>query len=104
MATTIIVLFNLQDGVHIHEYEAWAKKTDLPVVRSLKSIDSFDVYKLTGMLMGDGTPPYRYCEIIQVNDMETFGAEVSTEVMKKVAGEFRGFADNPLFITAAALA
>jgi hypothetical protein len=30
--------------------------------------------------------------------MDQFGADVSTDLMKKVAGEFREFADSPMFI------
>ena len=96
---TIIVLFNLKNGVTTGEYEEWARETDLPTVRGLKAIDSFDVYKATGLLIGDDEPPYKYIEIIQVNDMNTFGQEISTDTMQKVANEFQGrLADNPCFI------
>ena len=50
--TPIIVLFNLKAGVTPESYEAWAKSTDLPIVRGLKSIGSFDVYKTKGLLRG----------------------------------------------------
>jgi hypothetical protein len=95
--TTIIVLFNLKAGVDAAAYEAFAKSTDLPIVNGLKSVDSFEVYKAEGLLSGAASP-YQYIEIIHVNDMTEFGANVSTETMKKVAGEFRTMADNPIFI------
>jgi hypothetical protein len=98
MATTIFCLFNLKPGVTEADYEAWAKSTDIPTVRSLKSIDHFAVFQTSALLGSDAKPPYRYVEIIVVNDMDTFGGEVSTETMQKVAGQFQGFADSPMFI------
>jgi hypothetical protein len=99
----IVVLFNLKDAGSAADYEAWAKSTDLPVVNGLDSVDGFSVHRATGMLGSDASPPYQYIEIIDVNDMELFGEEVSTDTMQKVAGEFQGFADAPLFILTDAL-
>lgn len=98
MATKIIALFNLKDGVSVADYEAWAKATDIPTVNGLKSVDSFEVFKSVGLLGTEDAPPYKYIEIIDVNDMDTFGAEVGTETMQKVAGEFQAMADDLAFI------
>ncbi len=46
--TQLIVLFNLKDGVEPSAYEAWAKSTDLPIVRGLASIKSFSIYRASG--------------------------------------------------------
>ena len=94
----IVVLFNLKPGVDVSEYEQWARSTDLPTVNGLPSVDRFTVHKAIGLLGKEDPSPYAYVEIIDVNDMETFGADVATETMRKVAGEFQGFADAPLFI------
>ena len=94
----LIVLFNLQKGARKRDYEKWAKTTDLPTVKKLDSIDDFKLYKMKSMLGSDAKPPYQYCEIIEVNDMEKFGADISTRKMTKIAKEFQAFADNPLFI------
>lgn len=101
----LVVLFNLREGVDVADYEAWAKSTDLPIVRGLASIDSFDVFRLTGVMGSDGTaPPYQYCEVIKVADPEQFGKDVASEQMQAVAAEFQGkLADNPIFITAESL-
>ena len=103
MTTTVIVLFNLKSDANQQAYEDWAKNTDLPTVKGLPSIDDFAVFKTSGLLGSDGAPPYQYVEVIQVSDMETFGSDVSTEVMQKVASEFQSFADNPVFVLANAL-
>ena len=96
--TRIVVLFNLKDADSARQYEAWAKSTDLPIVNGLKSVDNFTVHRATALLGSDDAPPYEYVEIIDVNDMTVFGEEVSTETMRKVAGEFQAFADAPVFM------
>ncbi|MEM9529918.1 MAG: REDY-like protein HapK [Pseudomonadota bacterium] len=101
--TTLVVLFNLKSDADRATYEAWAQSTDLPIVRDLTSVDAFDVYRTSGRLGTDDPAPYEYVEIIQVNDMETFGGEVKSETMQKVAAEFREFADAPCFMLSEAL-
>ena len=98
--STMIVLFNLKPGVAVADYEAWAKSTDLPIVRGLKSIDAFDVYRVAGLLGSEDTPPYAYVELIQIGDLDAFGPDVGSETMQKVAGEFQARADNPVFMLA----
>lgn len=94
---TLIVLFNLKNGADSSAYEAWAESTDLPVVRGLKSVDSFEVYRTQG-LFGGGAAPYQYVEVIEINDVGQFGTEVGTQTMSKVASEFQAFADKPVFM------
>lgn len=96
--TTLIVLFNLKPGVSIAEYERWAKETDVPTVKGLKSIEDFRVYRATGILGSDARPPYQYVEVIQVNDMTLFGTEIGTAAIQQIAASFQGFADNPTFV------
>ncbi len=96
--TYIVVLFNLKDGASPDAYEAWARSTDIPTVRGLKSNAGFDVFKTLSMRGSDKTPPYQYVELITIADMDQFGADVATDMMKKVGGEFREFADSPMFI------
>lgn len=98
MSTKIVALFNLKPGISIADYEKWAKTTDLPTVNGLKSVDSFAVFKSVAMLGSDAKPPYQYIEIIDVNDMDVFGGEVSTVTMQKVAGEFQAMAADLAFI------
>jgi hypothetical protein len=92
----VLVLFNLRPGVNPVDYEA---STDAPTVRGLASVAGFRVHALTGMLFGEGSPPFRYAEILDIADMDRFGAEVATPAMRAVAAKFRTCADNPLFLT-----
>lgn len=101
MATRIIALFNLKPGITVSEYEAWARRVDLPAVNGLKSINRFEVFKSTGLLGSDAKPPYQYIEVIDVADMDQFGKDVATSTMQKVAGEFQEMAADLSFIMTA---
>ena len=98
MATTIVVLFNLKPGVSPSDYEQWAKTTDLPTVRKLGSVNQFSVLRTTGLLGTEAPAPYQYVELLEINDMQRLGADVSSETMQRVAAEFQQFADNPQFM------
>ena len=98
MSTKIVALFNLKPGISVSDYENWARTKDIPTVNGLKSVDSFAVFRSAGLLGTDAPPPYKYIEIIDVNDMGVFGSEVSTETMQAIAGEFQAMAADLSFI------
>ena len=95
---SLVVLFNLRDGIDADTYEAWARETDVPGVSALGSVDRFDVLRARGLLMSDDAPPYQYVEVIEVNDLDAFGQDMQSETVKKTAAEFQQFADAPVFI------
>jgi hypothetical protein len=100
----LIVLFNLKDKASKEAYEQWAKETDVPTVKGLSSVQDFKVYALH-QLMGTGAPPpYAYVEVIDIQDMDQLGKDISTERMQEVAAQFQSFADNPLFIVGSQIA
>jgi hypothetical protein len=94
----IVCLFNLKPDADRAAYEAWARGTDLPSVNALGSVDRFTVHRATGLFGSDSKPPYEYIEIIDINGMEPFVADVSDPDFQKVAARFGDFADNPQFI------
>jgi REDY-like protein HapK len=94
----IIVLFNLKPGVDIAAYEAWAKDIDFPGVNALGSVERFTVHRATGLFGSDAPSPYQYIEVIDINGMDGFVADISSEAFQAAAAPFRDFADNPLFI------
>ena len=77
--TRIFVLFNLKPGVEKAAYEAWARTTDVPLVRKLPSIASFDVFEVMGLFASDAKPPYEYVEVVDVKDMDQFGHDIALE-------------------------
>ena len=96
--SALVVLFNLKDQAAKDAYEKWAQTTDVPTVKGLNSIDDFRVYRMNAVMGSEDAPPYQYCEVIDINNMEGLGPELETETMKRVAGEFQAFADNPIFM------
>ena len=94
----IVVLFNLKPDASREDYENWAKNTDIPNVNALGSVHGFSVVRTTGLLGKDDPAPYQYVELLHVGDMAQFGADVASETMRKVAGEFQAFADSPVFM------
>ncbi len=97
-ANRIIVLFNLKSGRVPADYEAWARRSDLPTVNALGSIERFELFKASGLLGSTAAPPYQYIEVIDIADMRAFGEDVATKTMQKIAAEFQDWAD-PIFIT-----
>ena len=95
--TTIVVLFNLKAGVDAAEYEAWARRADLPTVSALPSVRNFRVLRSGGLLNG-APAPYQYVELIELHSLEGLRADTKSELMQGVAREFRTFADAPQFI------
>lgn len=100
---TVIVLFNLKPGASREDYERWARERDLPTVNALESVDHFEVLRSAGLLIGEGSPPYAYVELIRVRDMARFGEEVGSAAVQQLAAEFRQFAADPVFILTEAL-
>jgi len=101
--TTIVVLFNLKAGVSAADYEAWARRADLPSVNALPSVRSFRVLRSGGLLNG-ASAPYQYVELIELDSLDEFRGEVKSDVMQSVAREFRAYADAPLFIVTQSIA
>ena len=64
----------------------------------MNSIVDFKVYKSQSLLFSEDAPPYQYFEVIDVNDMDAFGADVQDEKVQEIAGKFQGMVDNPMFI------
>jgi len=95
----LLVLFNLKPGVSREQYERWARENDLPTVRALASIRGFEVYRIPGLLGSDAPAPYEYAEIIDISDMQRFGAEIATERMRAIAARFAELADARFLLT-----
>ena len=96
---TLIVLFNLKDGVNEKDYENWAKEVDIPIAGSLKSVRDFKLYRAEGIFGSDAVPPYKYIEILDINDFESLPSDIASEPkMKDVADKFQTLADSPIFL------
>lgn len=98
----VVVLFSLKPGVNADQYEAWARARDLPNVNALDSVQTFRVLRSKGLMNGSAAP-YQYVELIELRDFDAFRSEVKSDLMQRVAGEFREFADAPQFIVTESL-
>lgn len=96
--TTIVVLFNLKEGVDRDEYEQWARAVDIPSVRRLNGCSGFEVLRSQGLLGGSPEAPYAYVELIAVDHMDDFMAAVGAPAAQDVAAQFREFADGATFM------
>ncbi|MDZ7897591.1 MAG: hypothetical protein U5N85_06130 [Arcicella sp.] len=101
---TLIVLFNLKEGVSAADYEAFAKELDIPTVKSLKSVSEFQVFKSQGIFGSDAIPPYQYVEVIHFDSIENLVADMGKEPkMAEIPAKFQEFADSPIFIVSESL-
>ena len=94
----IVCLFNLKPDADRDSYEVWAKGTDIPGVIALGSVERFTVHRATGLFGSDGKSPYDYIEVIDIDGLDAFVADVSDPEFQKVASAFGQFADGPVFI------
>ena len=94
----IIVVFNLKEGANAADYEAWAKKDDIPGVNRLGSVTNFTIHRAKGLFGSEDAAPYQYVEVLDISSMDPFVADISSEEFHLMAAPFRDFADNPQFI------
>lgn len=94
----IVVLFNLKPGVSVEEYERWARESDLPGVRALRSVADYRIHRATSVLGSEERPRYAYVEVIDIGDMALFGEEAAGPEVQRLAADMRRFADNPHFM------
>ena len=95
---TIIGLFDLKDGVDPEEYERWARMRYAPVVRDLPSINSWQAFRASGIFGSDAAPPYRYFLVIEANDLEGIGRDLTDQRMRALLAELHEFADPPTLV------
>ena len=95
----IFAVFNLKPGVSPEAYENWAKSADLPTVNALASSDSFRVFRSTGLFGSDASPPFGYIEVLEVNDMDQFLADIAQPAMGEIAAAFGGMVEVQFVLT-----
>lgn len=94
----LLLRYHLKDGVTPTQFEAWVKEVDQPTMRGLARVASFDTWRVTGLLMGEGTPQQSYFEIFEITDLAAFGSEdMAGEVVQGIMGAFMGYVENPEF-------
>ena len=97
----LMIRYNLKEGISPEDFESWVRDTDHPTMRALKRVNSFETYRATGLLLGEGAPSQSYFEIFDVEDLAAFTSEdMPGDTVQAIMGQFMGFADNPEFVVA----
>ena len=96
--TTVVVLFNLQEGVDPADYEEWARAVDIPNVRRLHGCSGFEVLRTEGLLNGSPDAPLAYVWLIHIGNMADFRSAVSVPEAQAVAAQFRTYAEGATFM------
>jgi hypothetical protein len=98
---TVFLTYKLKPGTAPEDYEAWIRSTYYPAMRGISRVSSFVTHRVTGLLMGEGTPSVDYIEVFDIPDLAGFvGEDMPGAVIQGIMGEFMGFVDNPEFIVA----
>ncbi|MCU1500521.1 MAG: hypothetical protein JWM47_4474 [Acidimicrobiales bacterium] len=92
MATKLVLLSKLKDGVDPAEYEAWLHAVDFPTTRGAAHITSYEVLRLEGALFGeDSNTEWDYCETIEFTSMDEYMKGLEAPDLANVMEGFGGF-------------
>jgi hypothetical protein len=92
-AATLVVLLKLKSGVDPQEYEGWAREHDAPTALARPSIAEWSLYRSQGLIGADGTGPFDYIEIVQVNDTDQMAEDMAGEAIQRMAAQLGDYAD-----------
>lgn len=102
--SAIIITYSLRPNVAPADFENWVKAHDHPTMRGLARVERFETYRVTGLLMGVGSPSCSYVEIFDVSDLAGFTeTDMTSAAVQAVLGQFTGFASAPEFMIAEAI-
>ncbi len=70
-------------------------------MRSLARVASFETYRVTGRLLGEGEAEGRYVELFDITDLAGFtGEDMPGALVQGVMSEFMQFVADPEFLIA----
>lgn len=93
----VFFLNKLRAGVPGEDYERWVREVDYPTARSLDTITSYVVARMTATL--DGTsPPYDYIERVEITDIDDYRQELSDPKLGDFAQQWSGFVGESLAV------
>lgn len=101
----VIISYRLAPGVTRDAFEDWVRTKDQPAMRSLTRVASFETYRVTGHLLGEGVgggnAEGRYVELFDITDLAGFtGEDMPGALVQGVMGEFIQFVADPEFLIA----
>lgn len=91
MPQRVFFLNTLHPHADPAEYEAWIRRVDYPIARAQGAILSYVVTRIEGTLSGEGEPPYRYLEVIEITDLDEYRALGAKPEFQQLLAEWSGF-------------
>lgn len=86
----VFFLNKLRSGVKGEDYERWVRDVDYPTARSLDTITSYVVAKMTATL--DGLPAsFDYIERVEITDVDDYRNELADPKMGDFAQQWSAF-------------
>jgi len=98
MAQRVFFLYRLRDSVDPQEYEDWIRRVDYPIVRAMGAIESYTVTRIEGTLSGEGESPYDYLEVIEITDLDAYGALGALPEFKQLLEEWSEYVADAVMI------
>lgn len=81
------VTFRLRPDVTPEEYDEWFRQTNVPAVRTMKSIKSYRVWRVADAMEGD--PTFQVLEEMEIEDRAAFEREL--EELPEMAAMLEGW-------------
>ena len=91
-------MLNLKANQDPKEFENWLETVDMPFVRALPSVKSFDILRSQELFRSNKKPPYQYVEIIKLSSLKEFSEDYAKNAAQEVAMKFREFSEEPLLL------
>ncbi|HKG25358.1 MAG TPA: hypothetical protein VKB09_06895 [Thermomicrobiales bacterium] len=93
----VFFLNKLRPGVAGEAYERWVREVDYPTARSLDTIESYVVAKMTATLDGS-PPPYDYIERVAITDIDDYRKELADPKMGDFGQQWSGFVGESIAV------
>jgi REDY-like protein HapK len=96
---TLIILFNLKEGINPADYENFARELKIPGHRALKTVSEHKVFRATALWGERKLPPYQYIEVIEMETVNEYVGDIKrTKGMTNIVNRFSEFTDDSIFI------
>lgn len=82
----LFLLHNLKPGTSEQEYEGFARREYVPMVRGMPSVQGFTIYRSLGM--PPGSARYAYVGVLDVNNLDQYEADRQSGLCARLEREW----------------
>jgi hypothetical protein len=94
-STSVFWFSKLKPGAEAAAYEQWVRNTDYRLAQGIDCIEHYRVHKLTGLVEGEGKPPFDYIEVLKVRDLEAYRKALREDpAIRQIIDEIGQFVDG----------